>query len=222
MKEQIPIFNYEKPMLSIANAVKDRNKKKVRKICRKALFRFYKTPEAQDMVEKVTASQEDYRAMAAWTFFNLYYAIFPQPDPMNPNFNKVVKILSSFLREDDENLKAASLFALGNLGLFAVKAAMKSAKPCPVTSCLSSKEPYTREAARFALDNINQKPTLQHRELKTIRVDMGLDVPAHQEAILYGDDAPKDPKPRTKEEREQEKENMKFESGRGGNNIILP
>ena len=152
----------------------------------------FNNPVRQSVTSEIIEKCEDYTQLAQYTLYNIFYGS-PQPtvDPGNKHYMKVVKLITRMLNEhDDVIVKGVALGTLGNLGSYAVRHAMNSARPDPVLSAVGSKHPFLKACAKFAMEcnPPNQpegKPKLQAKELKTVRMDMGHDVPAYQESEHY-------------------------------------
>ena len=152
----------------------------------------FNNPMRQAMTAEIIEKCEDYTQLAQYTLYNIFYgSTQSQVDPGNQHYMKIVKLITRILNEyDDVVIKGVALGTLGNLGSYAVQYAMNSTSPDPVIGALSSKHPFLRECAKFAMEcnPPNQpegKPKLQKRELKVVRVDQGHDVPAYQESEHY-------------------------------------
>jgi hypothetical protein len=148
---------------------------------------------ARHMVEKIleeAIGKKDYLEIAQYALFNIYFGPKKKQDPTDPLFLELAQYLTKMLNDyPNAEIKGVALATLANLGPFAIKYAMNSRRPDPVLQCLSSRNPFLRDCAKEAIDNVPQfqpegKPILASKELATIRT-MGHDVPAYQEAVHY-------------------------------------
>lgn len=165
---------------------------KVKKLCRKLLtIEAYKNPTARQIITQVVEKSEDYRELAQYFLYNIYYGYKNNPEPADPYYLSVVQNVTKLLTEYSEpDIQGIALGALGNLGSYAVRYASNIRSPNPVLEALGSKHEFLRKCAKFAMEcnPPNQpegKPKLQARELGVVRGQQGVDVPAYQESEHY-------------------------------------
>lgn len=205
-------MNLKKIMSRVISALQSRKKERlgnIKKICSNLLLiESYNNPTAKNIISEIVGKSQDYRELTQYFLYNLYYGYYSNPDPTNKYYMDLVKLISKmFLEYDDPEIKGIALGALGNLGSYAVRYLGQTSNPDPIMivlghlkkkekklqnskRTLSPPENFLKECAEFAIEcnPINQpegKPKLQRRELNTVRVEQGVDVPAYQESEHY-------------------------------------
>jgi hypothetical protein len=177
----------------IIESLRDRVPRKVRKTVRSVLGKQpgYANEKAKHLIESVTDAMDDWRDIGAWGLFNIYFAKRPDPNLSDPLFQEVVESLCGMLKEDSDDIRGVALIALGNLGPHAVRCAMALHKNC-IIRLAGSKNSYAKKASAFAMDQLTDpivqpdgKPKLNASQVKQIRSEWGMDVPAYQESANY-------------------------------------
>lgn len=186
--DQSFIVDYGPSIGKIIVALRSKSRKRVQRACEKEFIKYYKLPSARELGFNTIWHGGDNRAgLVGWTLQALYFAYKNIPDQNLQRFNNMTDALLKLLKDKSEEVKAAALIALGNIGPTACQKAMKAGVLSP---CLGSKDSYTKKCANFAANQLSGKPKLPKSMVKQVRQQHDLDLPAYIEADAYMVGAP--------------------------------